>query len=132
MSEEKVALLLLPEHVGKTHHIIGTLHIRKTKNGILLSDSILSINEWKKYFGVFPKHLKDALAAFCDERIFEIEAQNEQKIKQQKAGGDRDKLFETIMQRYLHQSLLNLRLFVEKVLKTQGASLLRLLPCETE
>lgn len=133
MNEEKVALLLLPEHVGKTHHIIGTLHIRKTKNGILLSDYVLSVNEWKKYFGGFPKHLQEAVAAFCDERIFEIQVLNEQKIKQQKVSGDRDKLFETMMQRYLHQSLLNLKLFVEMVScyhsVSQGKSRNKLAPC---
>ena len=82
MSEEKVALLLLPENIGNSHHILGTLHISKTNKGILLDEHNFSEKELKKHFGTFPKPIKEALASFCVEVIFEIEDVHQQKIKQ--------------------------------------------------
>ena len=111
MSEEKVALLLLPENIGNSHHILGTLHISKTNKGILLDEHNFSEKELKKHFGTFPKPIKEALASFCDEVIFEIEDVHQQKIKQQKSGVDREKVFQNMMQRYLQQSLLKLMPF---------------------
>ena len=111
MSKEKVALLLLPEHIGITHHIVGTLHINKSKKDVQFDQFSFSSSTLKKHFGDLSKQVSDALFSFCDETIFGVQDAHQQKIKQQKSGLDRDKVFENMMQRYLHQSLQRLKPF---------------------
>ena len=111
MSKEKVALLLLPEHIGITHHIVGTLHINKPKKDVQFDQFSFSSSTLKKHFGDLSKQVSDALFSFCDETIFGVQDAHQQKIKQQKSGLDRDKVFKNMMQRYLHQSLQRLKPF---------------------
>jgi SNF2 family DNA or RNA helicase len=133
MAAEKVALLLLPGDLDRSHVVLSSLHIVKTAKSIDLQEHDLSPLELRKFYSDLPKELRDCVVRFCFENINDAQQAVKQRLAQQKAGVSREAFVQNAMLRHLHHLFESVKPFASLVKWyhkiSEGKGKFRTAPC---